>query len=453
MKKLVFILTLCLVLAAVVPANANSTQTNSGNVLKTNTVDSVVREVTGQGRNRDEAIKNALYQAIAQSRGVKVDSANAEMGYRGTSAGFGTMQPGQRNIEIDSLNFSTQGTVYTTEIKGLIKGFEVVEEKQVNDQTYEVKLKVNVYDYSMRGLTPRVKVALMPVKTMENAYHFLDQSISGETLSNIFTQRLMMGLTQTNKFAVLDRESIRAFVDEKEMLHAFDAPLSQQAKLAETLGADYLLVGNITQAVIERIDTRLETANFTSTQYQARINFNYRLVDSATKQVVLALDEQKYLKNDEVRNLSDEENTSLCNSAQIRDAFLSIAANEVIEKIIDQVYPIKIAAIQDDGSVVLNQGGERMKPGMILDVFTRGKEILDPDTGQSLGTTDNLVAAIEIQRVANNLSYAKLIDGTADKISEGLVCRVRQVAKPGIARPKSGITRTESGGVVLPFDR
>ena len=67
------------------------------------------------------------------------------------------------------MNFSTVGTVYTTEIGGLIKGFEVLEEKQVNEQTYEVKLKVNVYDYSARGLTPRVKVALMPVKTMASS--------------------------------------------------------------------------------------------------------------------------------------------------------------------------------------------------------------------------------------------------------------------------------------------
>ena len=448
MKKLVFISTLCLVFAAVAAASENGT----GSILKTNTVDSVSREVIGQGRNRDEAIKNALYRAVEQARGVKVGSETYELGYRGTSAGFGTNQPGQRSIDIDSMDFSTRGTVYTTEIEGLIKSFEVLEEKQVNDQTYEVKLKVNVFDYAARGLTPRVKVALMPVKTSQNAYHFLDQTISGQALSSVFTQRLMQGLTQTNKFAVLDRESISDFVGEKEMLQAFDAPLSQQAKLAETLGADYLLVGTITQALIDKVETRLEAANFTSTQYQARINFNYRLVDSSTKQVVFALNEQKYLKDDDVRNLSDEEDTALWNSTQIRDAFLSIAEDEIIQKIIDEVYPIKIASIED-GSIIINQGGDRIKPGMVFNVFTKGKEITDPDTGQSLGTTESQVAAIEIQRVSNNLSYAKLIEGTPEKISEGLICRVRQVAKPEITRPKSGITRTESGGVVLPFDR
>ena len=95
-----------------------------------------------------------------------------------------------------------------------------------------------------------------------------------------------------------------------------------------------------------------------------------------------------------------------------------------------------------------------MKPGIVLDVFTKGKEITDPDTGQSLGTTESKVAAIEIQKVANNLSYAKLIEGTQDKISEGLVCRIRASVKPqGPGSTRSNITRTESGGVVMPFDR
>lgn len=454
MKKLIFKLTLCLFIAAVAFSTENNTAAQPQSVLKTNTVDSVVREVIGQGRNRDEAIKNALYRAVEQARGVRIESTTSNLGYRGTTAGFGSTQPGQRSISIDSMNFSTKDTVYTTEIEGLIKGFEVVYESQLNEQTYEVKLKVNVYDYSTRGLTPRVKLALMPVKTMQSSYRFLDQKISDQTLSTLFTQRLMTGLTQTNKFSILDRESFGALIEEKAMLRAFDAPLGEQAKLAETLGADYLLVGNVTQAFIEKIEKRLEAANFTTTEYKARFDFSFRLIDNSTKQVALTMDVKKYLENDEVRKLADETNTAEWNASQIRDAFLVLVANDVIEKIIDCVYPVKIAAIQDDGIIILNQGGERMKAGTIFDVFTMGKEIIDSDTGQSLGKVENKVATIEIQRVTNNLSYAVLIDGNKERIAEGLVCRARATEKPaGPGSRNSNITRTESGGVIMPFDR
>ena len=264
MKKVIFILTMCLVTAVVVTAGQNnSTPSRPGSILQTNTRNSVTREVTGQGRNRDEAIKNALYRAVEQVRGVRVDSGTYEFGYRGTSAGFNSPQPGQRSIDIDSMNFSTEGTVYTTEIEGLIKSYEVLEENKVDQENYEVKLKVDVYDYSERGQTKRVKVALMPVKVSQGTYSFLSQRISGDMLSMLFSQRLTAALTQTNKFAVLDRESISDFIGEEKMLISFDAPLREQAKLAETLGADYLLIGTITQAVIEQIDKRLEAVSYT----------------------------------------------------------------------------------------------------------------------------------------------------------------------------------------------
>jgi curli biogenesis system outer membrane secretion channel CsgG len=464
MKKLISIFILVTFVSVAVTAAQPSGEKSTGQagdkteaskgLLKTGTKNTTIREVIGQGRNRDEAIKNALYRAIEQSRGVKVDSGTYEFGYRGTSAGFNSQQPGQRSIDIDSMDFSTQGTVYTTEIGGLIKSYDVIEEKQIDPETYQVKLKVAVYDYAARGETARVKVALMPVKTMQNSYRFLNQVIPGNTLSALFSQRLAMGLTQTNKFAVLDRESISDFVGEKKMLVSFDAPLGEQAKLAETLGADYLLVGTITQAVIERIDRRLEVAEYTSSEFKARLSFNYRLVDSSTKQIVLASEAQKYLENEEVRKLADEQNPNEWNPAQVRDAFISIVINDVIEAIIDRVYPIKIAGLLPDaGQVILNQGGERMTEGMQLEVFKPGKEIIDTDTNESLGTVETHVAIIKVQKVTQTMSYATVVEGDISKISKDLVCRVIKVKKPEIPGSKSNIKRTESGGVVLPFDR
>jgi curli biogenesis system outer membrane secretion channel CsgG len=460
MKKIICLLALSLIITASAIA-AESATGQAGEkpdaakgLLQAGTKNAVMHEVTGQGRNRDEAIKNALYRAIEQARGVKVGSGTYEFSYRGSSAGFGSQQPGQRSIDLDSMDFSTQGTVYTTEIGGLIKSYEVLDEKQVDPDTYQVKLNVAVYDYAARWQSQRVRVALMPVKTMQNTYQFLNSSISAEMLSTLFSQRLAAGLVQTNKFAVLDRESLRDFAAEKNVLFSLDAPLSEQAKLAETLGADYLLVGTITQASIERIQKNLQAANYTTNEYTARLNFDYRLVDNATKQIVLASNAQKYLKNEDVRNLSDEQDPDKWNAAQIRDAFISIVVNDVIEAIINRVYPITIADVQpDDGVIILNQGGERMAAGMVLDVFKQGREVFDADTGESLGTTENRIATIEIKRVAPTMSYAAIVNGDLSQISKGLVCRIREQKKSKVIKTKSDVIRSETGGVSLPFDK
>ncbi|MFC1794461.1 hypothetical protein ACFL3Q_12835, partial [Planctomycetota bacterium] len=236
------IIALCLFAAAVVITSdapgaeqnpAGGKRSTSGTLLKTEPNNAVIREVVGRGRNRDEAIKNALYRAVEQVRGVKVDSSNYEFGFRSSGVGVGDDGPGRRRIEFDSVDVATDGTVYTTEIGGLIRSYNVLDEKQIDQDTYEVTLQVAVYDYGARGLTGRVKIALMPAKTQQDNYGFLDQIISGDTLSSLFSQRLIAGLTQTNKFAVLDRESIVDFTREKDMLFSFDAPLGEQAKLAE----------------------------------------------------------------------------------------------------------------------------------------------------------------------------------------------------------------------------
>ncbi len=466
MEKLMSIFMLCLLASAVIiaaepPAAGESSAGDSGNksessggiLKKTETQNVIVREVIGRGRDRDEAVKDGLHRAVEQSRGVEVDTVAYEYNFRGAGAGVSADGPDGRRVEFDSVDVTTRGTAYTTEIAGLVKSYDVLEETQIEPDTYQVKLRVSVYDYAARGQTKRVKIALMPAKTLQPEYGFLNTTIPADTLSKLFSQRLAMGMTQTNKFAVLDRESISDFAKERNMLVSFDAPLGEQAKLAETIGADYLLIGTISQAKIERIDKYLKTANYTASEFKARFKFDYRLVDSATKQIVLASSAEKYLENQEVRKLADEQSPSEWDAAQVRDAFLTLVANDIIEAIIDRVYPVKIAAIQSDGQLILNQGGERMAEGMILDVFSMGEEIIDTDTNESLGRIESLVATIEVQKVSNTMSFATVISGDASKISKGLVCRLKEAKKTTEAGAKPDVKRTGSGGVVLPFDR
>jgi len=464
MKKIASIIALCLIVSALVKAgDAQETQNNTaGNagdkrsatapLVKTEPNNAIIKEVVGRGSNRDLAVKNALYRAVEQVRGVRVDSSNYEFGFRSSGVGVGDDGPGRRRIEFDSVDVTTDGTVYTTEIGGLIRSYNVLDEKQIDQNTYEVTLQVAVYDYGARGRTGRVKIALMPAKTQQGSYSFLNQTISGDTLSSLFSQRLVAGLTQTNKFAVLDRESIIDFTREKEMLFSFDAPLGEQAKLAETLGADYLLVGTISQAQIERFERYLRAANYTSRKFKARFNFDYRIVDSSTKQVVLASTAQKYLEDEQVRRLADEQNPVEWDSAQVRDAFISLVADDVIAAIIDRAYPIRVAAMQGDGQVILNQGGQRMKPGMLLDVFTMGKEVVDNDTGESLGRIESHVATLEIQKVTHTMSMAKVVAGEVSKVTMSSVCRIRKQKRDLGAGMKPDVIRTKTGGVKLPFD-
>jgi curli biogenesis system outer membrane secretion channel CsgG len=423
------------------------------NLYAAESKDVVVREVIGKGSSRSQAIKDALYVAVSQVRGVEVGSGTYELGFSEAGIGVDSGQADKRRVEFDSLSVATSGTAYTTKIGGAVKGYEVLEEKELADGAYEVKLRVTVYDYAPRGDSQRPKIGVMPVGTPADSYSFFDVQTPSSVLSSLLSQRLAVGLTQTNKFAVLDRESIAEFAMEKRLLVSNDAPLEEKAKLAEMLGSDYLLTGAISQAKLEKKQKVLGAANYTVTEYKARVVFNYRLIVSFTRQVVVAGVVEKYLENEQIRALADEQNSAEWDAGQIRDAILAIVANEAVSEIIDRLYPMRVASVQENGVVVVNQGGDRISQGALLEVFTEGEEVFDPDTKESLGKVQNVVATIRVKRIAEKMSFADVVDGDLSKISKGLICRARKPKKEDDAGMKRSIIRNENGGVKLPFDR
>ncbi len=134
------------------------------------------------------------------------------------------------------------------------------------------------------------------------------------------------------------------------------------------------------------------------------------------------------------------------------DNLTARVANQVVDNIIDRLYPIRIASKNIEGQVIINQGGKRISKGSVLEVFIQAKEIIDFDTKESLGKTEILIATITIEKVTPTISYARLVKGDFDKISEGLICRLKKVEAKKPVGAKSSIKRTPQGGVKLPFD-
>jgi hypothetical protein len=408
-----------------------------------------VYEVTGQGKDKDSAIKNALYMAVSQARGVKVGSGSYEFGYAGASVDVNSAAGG-RKVDFDAVNVATSGTAYTTEIGGLVKTYKILEEKKLSDGSITVKLKAWVYNLAPGG-SKRARVAIMPFKVMADTYNIGPTEVPAEKLSAILSQKIAVAMVGTNKFNILDREYVVDFAKEKHLLLAAEAPLSELAKLTETLGADYLLVGNISDVKLEKKEYNLAAAGQTVEKWRARFVFNYRLIAGATKEIILAGVVDKYLENEEIRALSREWNSENWDFAEIRDGIAGLVAQDVVSNILDHLYPIKIASVEGN-QVIIDQGEGSMKEGMLLDVFTPGKELFDADTKESLGKLESVAATIKITKVAQKISYCEVVGAGNGKIEKGLICRIKPVKKeePGA---KPNIKRTESGGVILPFDK
>ena len=98
--------------------------------------------------------------------------------------------------------------------------------------------------------------------------------------------------------------------------------------------------------------------------------------------------------------------------APAKSSFVRLAKNvasKISAGLIDSVYPVVILQLTD-GVAYLNRGdGTGVKVGQRMSVFRPGEELIDPTTGDNLGTTETYVGEIEITRVNPKTSQAKII--------------------------------------------
>ncbi len=417
-------------------------------------VNTQMRQVKGVATTREQAIKKALHEAVGQVQGVLVTS-----GIATSAAGVGSVEVTHeeinKTIEMERISLRSQNTITLTMAEGLVKSYEVVDERKTDDGNYEVTVEVQVYDYQSPLATTKLSLAVSPFEVQNRGYVFGDITVSGAELTKQFSQRMTTLLRDSNRFDLLDRDYDKAFRDEINLIKSGDTDLEQKGRLKQLQGADYLLAGRIRRAEITTELKDIPTTGIRSEEYRGHFVGEVRLLVPATRQVAFSHEYRIKLETPEIKELADEWRRDERDFDQIKDAFLDMAARQIIEDVLNDVYPVRVA-LAEAGSIILDQGGERMKPDAIYEVFAEGKKIIDPQTQEVLGADEGKVAVLKIARILPKFSYAQILDGKAEDIKVGQVCRVQ----PGsmdlkievTGGRKSNIKHTPSGGVKMPFD-
>ena len=75
----------------------------------------------------------------------------------------------------------------------------------------------------------------------------------------------------------------------------------------------------------------------------------------------------------------------------------------------------KVAKILGKGEIVLNRGSSHgVRKGMLFEVFApEGEEVWDPDTGETLGTVEDVKAKAEVTEVKDKLAVARIFDASS----------------------------------------
>jgi len=97
-------------------------------------------------------------------------------------------------------------------------------------------------------------------------------------------------------------------------------------------------------------------------------------------------------------------------------------AAQMTDQLVDAVFPMKVLNVQGS-QVFINRGKDGgLKKGDVLKVFRPGIELIDPDTGENLGSAETEIGKIKVTRVNPKFTIAKIMAGD-EPVEKGDIVR------------------------------
>lgn len=234
----------------------------------------VTRDTEGFGATQQEAVANALVEAVRQVRG---SAAGVDRSVKETmtvvASGSGAIV--EKTVE-------PAADVYTVS-RGYVRSYQVLDQ-QMTDKGVLVRIRAVVPSFeSAISDDGKQRIAVLPFR-VSTGYRLTDH---GQPLafSQRLADRLVSELSQAPDVVVINRDFFAELGLEKAVLGA-DASPEELTKLGASVGADFLLVGRIVEA-----RTQAERGAYGSKPRKTdEVRISWRLIEAATGKVLRAGD-------------------------------------------------------------------------------------------------------------------------------------------------------------------
>ena len=185
--------------------------------------------------------------------------------------------------------------------------------------------------------------------------------------------------------------------------------------------ADYLLVVSV-----DDFQDAVQTATFaalgkTVTKRVVRFSAVGKIYDAKTNKIIATANFQE-------QNFDSEEQLG-GKDGETSDALLvkltRAMAEKIAQRVVDIGYPARIVG-KTNKIVTINRGdASGIAVGQLWEVFALGADMIDPDTGKSLGKEEMSVGKVRVTRVTPSSAQAEIVEDTGvDKLA--VVRRVEQ---------------------------
>jgi len=237
----------------------------------------------------------------------------------------------------------------------------------------------------------------------------------GEAAADVFVTDMM----ETGKFSMIEREKLGAILAEQNLGASGRVTPQTAARIGKLLGADLILTGSVSQFSVSSTGggiSRLQVGVTTG-----KVTLQARLVNTTTGEIIVAAeaDNKKRLVDARYKGVNFKQRFDRGLAHEV----MHPAVEKMVVKIVDKTQGLTgtAAPSSHSGRVIKVEGGKvwinlgassGIKVGDVYDVYRKGEELIDPDTGQSLGAEEEKVGEIEVTEVKSKYSLGTVKEGS-----------------------------------------
>jgi len=323
----------------------------------------------GYGATENEAVQDALIEALGQIKGKQIDAEKLSETKR-------LIKDNKEDLTKSSNKKISEAT------SGVISSYKILKMKKTDDGLFKVKIKATIAVYEKSKQLDRRRLAVLPFRINNDIYN--EESIS---FIISWQKDLEEGLTQTRRFAMIDKSYEYESNKELSSYQNKQYDINEVARLGNKAGVDYMVIGTL-----ENLANKNVTVGGKDVKLR-EVSIALRIIDIAT--------------------------------GQIKFAKTVVQPKKTVRDILFAIYPIAIVAANKN-NVTLNSGGDFLKKGSMYKVVKLGKELIDPYTKEKLGREEIDIGEIKLTEINAKTSKAKIIKGNEDiakGFSDGLIIR------------------------------
>lgn len=267
----------------------------------------------------------------------------------------------------------------------------------------------------------------------------------GDGLRDVLADRLVA----SGRFRVVERPELAAVSDEVRLQQSGQTRTHQRATPGQFKNVQYLIKGTVVDFGQVAVSTSFmdwgKRLQAMGASQQAVVSVTLQVVDVESGEIVSSEFLEQAVPAHSVAAQAGYKDVAFGGSVFWRRP-LGEAMSRVVDKCVRRVsasvasapWSPRVAGVQD-GQVLINGGWDRrVRVGTQLDVLGAGGKVVDPDSGDVIGSpAGKPVGRVLVTQVYPRYSVARIISGEASAIEYGQRCASARKSAPVAALPKT----------------